>query len=240
MTDSILDTTKASLGLAANHTAFDTELIMHINSVLSDMPQLGVGPDNGIEITDATTTWKTLIGTDKRLNSVKSLTHLRVKMLFDPPDVGFVLTAMEKMIEKGEWRLNIAAEEGPLATKFTLTAGRPFSQSIRVKNAKNIWPTLDLLEVRAQMRSGMGESDALIANLHDYMTCAFDENDLVVTLSMTGEQTRELYNRQWGTLRRGYFNIIISDVGTVDSRAIVVPLMTLWATNTTVRTSGAL
>lgn len=111
MSNSILADTKKALGLAPDYTPFDADIILHINAVLSDLNQLGIGPDLGFEILDDTATWTEFLADDLRLNGVKSYLYLRVKMLFDPPNVGYVLTSLEKMIEKAEWRINMAREE---------------------------------------------------------------------------------------------------------------------------------
>lgn len=107
---SILVSTKAALGVPEEHVAFDAMILMHINSVLSTLNQLGVGPNGGIYVTSTNQTWEELIGTDNRLLAAKSYMYLRVKMLFDPPDVGFVITAMKEQIKELEWRLNVDAE----------------------------------------------------------------------------------------------------------------------------------
>lgn len=109
--ESILKSTKASLGLAPEQTSFDSEILMHLNSAISTLTQVGVGPPDGIYVSGESETWEKLIGTDPRLNAVKSYLHLRVKMLFDPPEIGFVLTAMKEMIKEAEWRLNITVDD---------------------------------------------------------------------------------------------------------------------------------
>jgi len=111
MAGSILDELKSSLALASDYTAFDSELIIHINSVLADLYQLGIGPEAGLEITDTSSTWEDLFGVEPRLNAVKSYMTLRIKMLFDPPSLGYLITAYEKMIEKAEWRITVAQDE---------------------------------------------------------------------------------------------------------------------------------
>lgn len=108
---SILDDTKKTLGLASDYTPFDTDIIMHINSVFADLNQLGVGPDPGYAIVNKEDTWDELIADELKLNNVKSYVYLRVRMLFDPPTIGYVLTAKEKEIEKAEWRVTVAADE---------------------------------------------------------------------------------------------------------------------------------
>lgn len=50
MNDSILDTIKQLLGIQSDYTAFDTDIIVHINSVFMTLNQLGVGPTNCFSI----------------------------------------------------------------------------------------------------------------------------------------------------------------------------------------------
>lgn len=107
---SILGDIKEQLGLGADAEGFDPELILHINSVLADFNQLGIGPDAGFAIDDETATWEEFLGSDPRLNSAQSLAYLQVKMLFDPPQTGYVLTSMEKLIEQEQWRLTVKAD----------------------------------------------------------------------------------------------------------------------------------
>lgn len=109
--NSILDTTKKVLGLDSEYTAFDQDIMLHINSVLPTLYQLGIGPDDGFMIEDKTPTWTDYLGTDKNLNSVKSYVYLKVKLLFDPPQTSFAIAAMEKQIEELEWRINVHREE---------------------------------------------------------------------------------------------------------------------------------
>lgn len=111
--ESILKSTKLSLGVPAEHTAFDTEILMHLNTALSTLNQLGVGPSEGLYVEDDDLEWAALTDGDLTLNDVKSYIHLRVKMLFDPPDTGFVLTAMKEQIKELEWRLMVKKDPEP-------------------------------------------------------------------------------------------------------------------------------
>lgn len=110
MENSILKSTKQALGLEADYTPFDQELIMHINSVFSTLVQLGIGPATGFAIADDTTEWSSLLAADANLNSVKTYVFLKVRMIFDPPATSYAITAMEKQIEEFEWRLNVYRE----------------------------------------------------------------------------------------------------------------------------------
>lgn len=108
--DSILNTIKKMLGPENDDPHFDVDIIVHINSALSRLAQLGVGPPNGFSITGDSETWMDFIGNDERLFAVKSYIYLRVRMVFDPPTVASVLQALQDQIKEDEWRLNVEAE----------------------------------------------------------------------------------------------------------------------------------
>jgi hypothetical protein len=108
--DSILDTTKKLLGFESDYTAFDLDIITHINSVFSTLQSLGVGPSEGFMITDKEAIWDEFTGLDN-LNSVKSYMFMRVRLMFDPPTTSFHLDSLKKMAEEIEWRLHVQAEE---------------------------------------------------------------------------------------------------------------------------------
>lgn len=108
--DSILDSVKQMLGIDSDYTPFDPEITLHINAVLSDLSQLGIGPVDGFFIQDRSAKWSDFLTNNALLNSAKSYTFLRVKMLFDPPTSGFVITAMTEQIKQWEWRLNVTRE----------------------------------------------------------------------------------------------------------------------------------
>jgi hypothetical protein len=112
MEASILTSTKKVLGIAEDYTAFDLDIITHINTAFSTLTQLGVGPPEGFMIEDATPVWADFITDgDLQYNSVRSYVFLRVRHLFDPPTTSYLITAAEKQIEELEWRLNVHREE---------------------------------------------------------------------------------------------------------------------------------
>lgn len=106
--DSILTSIKKLLGIAEEYEHFDSDLIMHINSVLSILTQIGVGPSDGFSIEDKYATWVDYIGEDVKLEAVKSYVYLKVKLLFDPPLGSAVMEALNKSINELEWRLSVA------------------------------------------------------------------------------------------------------------------------------------
>lgn len=113
MSDSILTSTKKVLGIDESYTAFDVDVIMHINSAFSTLHQLGVGPPNGFAIETAEAKWDAFLGEgeDPRLNTVKSYVYLRVRLLFDPPGTSYLINAINQQIEEMVWRLNVSREE---------------------------------------------------------------------------------------------------------------------------------
>lgn len=113
MAESILKTIKRMIGPSILSNEFDTDLVVHINSALFDLNELGVGPKEGFVITGETETWDDFIGYETtNLEAIKTLIFLKVKMIFDPPTVGGVIAAYEKLIEKYEWRINVMVDPG--------------------------------------------------------------------------------------------------------------------------------
>lgn len=113
MENSILISTKKILGLPEEYTAFDHDIIVHINSVFSTLTQLGVGPVEGFMIEDEVAEWEDYVTAGvvaNDLNSVRTYVFLKVKMAFDPPGTSFMIEAMNKQIAELEWRLNVARE----------------------------------------------------------------------------------------------------------------------------------
>lgn len=110
MEASILYSTKKTLGLDEGYDAFDLDVMTFVNTALSTLDQIGVGPLGGLTITGPDETWDDLDVPDNQLNLVKTYVLLRVKTLFDPPQTGFLVTAMNSQIEELEYRLRTFAE----------------------------------------------------------------------------------------------------------------------------------
>ena len=108
--DNILSSIKKLLGIPTEETAFDSDIIMHINSVFMILNQLGIGPTNGFTISDDYALWSDFIPDGQNLELVKSYMYMKVRLMFDQPSSSAVLSAMEKSISEFEWRLNVQAE----------------------------------------------------------------------------------------------------------------------------------
>jgi hypothetical protein len=110
MSSSILTSTKKVLGISEEYTAFDVDVIMHINSVFTTLNELGIGPVEGFQIEDASTTWEDYLDAEMNFNSVKSYMYLRVRLLFDPPNTSYLINALKEQAKEMEWRLNVVRE----------------------------------------------------------------------------------------------------------------------------------
>lgn len=109
MDDTILSTIKKLIGIDEDYKVFDTDLIIHINTVITILNRIGIGPTEGFVI-DSTTTWQDYLGDDTKLfESVKTYIYLKVKKIFDTPQ-GSVLTSMDEIIRELEFTLQITAE----------------------------------------------------------------------------------------------------------------------------------
>lgn len=110
MDDSILDSVKSALGIVTEYRYFDSQILMHVNSVFTILQQLGVGPSDGFSINDETAVWSDFFEDPSSLSLVQSYMYLRVRMLFDPPTNSFLMDSMKQQVQEYEWRLNVAVD----------------------------------------------------------------------------------------------------------------------------------
>lgn len=104
--ESILTSIKKLLGIAEEYTQFDTDIIIHINTVFMTLQQLGIGPEEGFSIIDSEAVWTDFMENSILLNSVKTYIYLKVKLLFDPPLSSSTIECFNKVIAELEWRMN--------------------------------------------------------------------------------------------------------------------------------------
>ena len=108
--DSILTSIKKLLGIAEEYEHFDQDIILHVNSAFSVLTQLGVGPEEGFRIEDASAIWSEFLFDNPRLEFVKTFVHLKVKLGFDPPLSSAAIEAINRQISELEWRINVVVE----------------------------------------------------------------------------------------------------------------------------------
>lgn len=111
---SIFRTIKSLLGPDADYDVFDQDIIIFINSAISTLTQLGIGPPNGFRITGPDETWNQFLGDYEDLESVKTYIFMKVKIAFDPPSNSTVLGAYKECCQEFEWRLNVAVDPSRL------------------------------------------------------------------------------------------------------------------------------
>jgi hypothetical protein len=108
--DSILTSVKKLLGIQEDDESFDVELVLNINSVFMILNQLGLGPEEGFFITSKEDSWLDFLQDSNDLNTVKSYVYLKVRLMFDPPQMGYLVESINKQCQEFEWRLNVQAE----------------------------------------------------------------------------------------------------------------------------------
>ena len=106
MEDSILVSIKKLLGIEAEDTSFDTDLIFHINTIFIVLSQLGVvdSTDQPFSIVDQTKTW-TSLNLPNKLLLIRTYMFMKVKLIFDPPSQSFVLEAYTRQVTEFENRI---------------------------------------------------------------------------------------------------------------------------------------
>ena len=108
--NSILNSIKKLLGLTEEQTDFDMDIVIHINTTLTILNELGVGPEEGFLIEDSSATWDEYITDRRKFDKIKTYVYLKVRLYFDPPQNASLKEAMEKQAAELEWRLNASAE----------------------------------------------------------------------------------------------------------------------------------
>lgn len=111
--NSILKSIKKLLGIDDDYNVFDTDIIMHINSVFMTLHQLGVGPEKPFNITGNNETWDQFTRGRIDISAVRTYVYLKVRLIFDPPTNSFTITALENQAKEYEWRLMAQREIAP-------------------------------------------------------------------------------------------------------------------------------
>lgn len=110
MDNSILTTIKKLLGLPEEVEHYDMDIIVHINSTLFTLSQIGVGPTNGFSISDKDAVWSDFVSSEQNLEAIKSYIFIKVRILFDPPASSAALNALTEAAKEYEWRLQVATD----------------------------------------------------------------------------------------------------------------------------------
>jgi hypothetical protein len=118
MEASILKSTKKILGIDASYTAFDLDILTHLNAAFSILTQLGIGPEYGFVVESEDETWDDFVVSQPQKGLIKTYLYLKVRFLFDPPGTGYLVEAASNQIKEYEWRLTTMRDE-PLEVEPT-------------------------------------------------------------------------------------------------------------------------
>lgn len=121
--ESILNSIKKLLGIPEDYDHFDSDIIMHINSVFTTLTQLGVGPEDGFSINDEVEKWEDFLPEERMIHSVKSYMFMKVKLMFDQPLSSAVIECTKEQIKEMEWRIQVAAESINLKSEEEIQNG---------------------------------------------------------------------------------------------------------------------
>ncbi len=109
--EKILSSIKKLLGLNDGITVFDTDIVIHINTVFANLAQMGVGPQDtegkniGFKISTGDEVWGDFTANDILIENVKTYVYIKVKMVFDPPTSSALIDAYNAQAKELEWRL---------------------------------------------------------------------------------------------------------------------------------------
>lgn len=106
MDESILNTTKKLLGIQPENTCFDLDILVHINSAISSLTQIGVGPEYGFVVEDADVTYKDYLGDEtKKYQDVKLYICQKVRLGWDPPANSTIVNTINDLLSEIEYRI---------------------------------------------------------------------------------------------------------------------------------------
>ena len=112
--DSILLSIKKLLGMdPIEFTQYDTDLIIHINTIIEFLNQLGVDIPEGFKINDENALWSDYLNKPEYngiKDSIKNYIYLRVRLVFDPSTNSSLLNYINDTIKELEWRIRTYIE----------------------------------------------------------------------------------------------------------------------------------
>lgn len=103
---SILKSTKQILGVDVDDTSFDLDISMFINGAFSTLEQLGPGPVGGYRIDGDSGVWDDFEVDIRSQSMIQNFVFLYVGLMFDPPTVGYLVTAKQKQLDELTYRIN--------------------------------------------------------------------------------------------------------------------------------------
>jgi len=113
MDEPILNTVKKHIGIHEDDNTFDSTILTHANSAFFNLTQLGVGPQDGFHLVTGEELWSHYPGIRTDMEAIRTYLCLRVALVFDPPQMGYLVDAIKEQIKEIEWRLSVQVENVP-------------------------------------------------------------------------------------------------------------------------------
>lgn len=107
--DSILLSIKKMLGMEPEFTQFDPDIILHINTIIQVLYQIGLDIPEGFVVVDQNNLWTDYIQNPRYVkitSLIKQYIFMRVRMIFDPPSSQTLSTAIQESINEMQWRIS--------------------------------------------------------------------------------------------------------------------------------------
>jgi hypothetical protein len=109
--DKILDTIRKLIGGSMDYTYFDEDIVIHANTYLANLVQVGIGTP-GFILTP-TSTWRDFLGNNyppERLIQIRSWLWIKVKLIFDPPMSTHYADKLQEEAKEMLWRMYIEVD----------------------------------------------------------------------------------------------------------------------------------
>lgn len=109
--NSILNSTKVSIGVPVEVTDFDIRIITDINAAFSVLTQLGVGSTRGFMITGKEDTYDDFLSEPIEQSLVRQYITNKVHISFDPPSSATLMEMLKSQIDEAQFRLQVIWDE---------------------------------------------------------------------------------------------------------------------------------
>lgn len=109
---SILNDVKHKIGPSGDYDYYDLDIIDAINTAFGTLSQLGVGPSTGFKIESDAEEWGDFTSNLIILDLVKTYVYQKVRLIFDPPNSSFVISAIQDNLKELEFRMNVEVDPG--------------------------------------------------------------------------------------------------------------------------------
>ena len=108
--DSVLNSVKSMIGISADETVFDDQILIFINATLSTLEQLGVPFKITPVAVDSTRLYSDLLDDELLLGYIQAYMGVKSRMLFDTPPASTVVNALDNAAKEWEWRIMIECD----------------------------------------------------------------------------------------------------------------------------------